>query len=155
MIFEQYELAVVEYLTDPRNSDALQNRYKWPPSIAEIREACNERKITLERLRQPVRRLTNAPYVPRPNHPGCRANVLVLREAPQYGDVATLVKTGTLAEQDWEYDPRGIRIALTVWHSLTARKRLSGFKTMSDAELRAYYGRQEAAASAAGGDVAP
>lgn len=149
LVFEQYELAVIEYLTDPRNSDALQCRHRFPPGIEEIRIACGERAATLVRLRQPQTKMISRPYVPPPSHPGCRANVLVVREAPQYAAVEAVVASGTLDERDWARDPRGVRVALSVFDSLHSHARRSTFRPMNDDELRAHYGRKEAEYQAA------
>lgn len=150
MMFEQYELAVCEYLTDPRNRDALQHRHpKFPPTVGEIRDACEDRTKTLETLRRPTTKFLPRPYVPPLRSPGCRANLLVLREAPGYDAVENVVSSGELDECDWARDPRGIRIALNIWQNLGQHVARSTFKPLSDDELRAHYGRKEAEYQAA------
>lgn len=56
MVLEQYPNDVIIHVTDPRTG--VQRHLKWPPSIAEIIEACDKRmqeKARLERLQNPRR----------------------------------------------------------------------------------------------------
>lgn len=151
MVFEQYELAVCEYLTDPRNHDALQHRHPtFPPTIGEIRSACDDRAATLVRLREPRQKLISRPYVPPNREPGARARVFVGQNIPQYGELEQLAQSGELDPLDWRFGPShdgtraGIWVSLSLWENRYALAKRSTFKTLSDDELRAHYGRREA-----------
>jgi len=43
-----YAQEIVQYVTDPRTG--LPSRVKWLPAVAEVREACEERRMYLERV---------------------------------------------------------------------------------------------------------
>ncbi len=47
LILEQYPDEVIKFVTDPRTG--IQRRSKWPPSIAEIVEACDECATNIKR----------------------------------------------------------------------------------------------------------
>lgn len=148
MVFERYEVAIVEYLTDPRNSDALQHRHpKFPPTVGEIRAACEDRAATVARLRQPAQKMIARPYVPPERWPGCRANVFIGQDMPSYSEIEQLVQSGELDPLDWRFDQgrNGIWITLPIWESRRQIIRQStAWKPLSDDELRAHYGRREA-----------
>jgi hypothetical protein len=63
-ILEQYDQAIVEYVTDPRTG--IQRRLKWPPSPAEVVEACDAEIIHREKISRyssmppPLPRLTGS-----------------------------------------------------------------------------------------------
>ena len=147
-VLSEYKPVVVDYVTDPRTG--IPSDQKFLPSVAEVREACNRRTEQMARLAQPPRYKTNRPYAPEPKFPGCRENLLVLFEAPQYPTVKALIESGQLDECDWLNDPRGVRIGLHVFHNLHSRDINLGpdGKTRqiapTDAELRAMYGKREA-----------
>lgn len=150
-VFELYEIEVVEALVDPRNSYALQSVHKWPPSIAEIRTALDEESSRRARLRAAASepKLVARPAAPRRSGPGCRANVKVNPDAPQFSMVEGLVASGTLEPEDWARELDGsVRIALNLWNDLYKRVTASeSWKPMSDAALRAHYGQREAEAA--------
>lgn len=50
LVLEQYPDNVITYITDPRTG--VQRHLKWPPTIAEITEACDQRVAELERNRR-------------------------------------------------------------------------------------------------------
>jgi len=124
VVFERYGADVADAVTDPRNSSALQVKHKFPPSLAEVAEACEaeqqKRYRYAEEIKRPKPQL-NRPYTPPPNYPGCRANVLVHPDAPQYGMVKALIESGTLDERDYLIDPKGLRIALYVLETQLGR----------------------------------
>ena len=47
VVLTDYSDDIIQYVTDPRTG--IQRRIKWPPSIPEIVEACDERKKALEK----------------------------------------------------------------------------------------------------------
>jgi len=62
--------------------------------------------------------------------------------------VRAWVESGQTHERDFKIEARSIRVALDALHDLCSRKAATKlFKAMTDAELRAHYGRQEAEAS--------
>ena len=48
MVLEQYSDGVILYVTDPRTG--IQRRSTWPPSIAEVVRACDDRHAELLRI---------------------------------------------------------------------------------------------------------
>jgi hypothetical protein len=50
-VLEQFPDEVVMYITDPRTG--IQRRSKWPPTISEVLEACEQHQEHLTRLRAP------------------------------------------------------------------------------------------------------
>ena len=117
VVFERYGADVADAVTDPRNADALQIKHKFPPSLAEVAEACEaeqqKRFRYAEAMKRPKPQL-NRHYTPPPSFPGCRANVLVRPDAPQYATVYALVESGTLDERDYLCEREGLCIALSV-----------------------------------------
>ncbi len=76
LVLEQYPDEVIKHVTDPRTG--IQRRSKWPPSIAEIVEACDECAAGIKRRERfanwghndplaiegpPVKKLTEAEMV--------------------------------------------------------------------------------------------
>ena len=111
---------VVEYITSPRTG--IQRRSKWPPTINEIIEACEQHQEHLARLRAPRpvfgKRLPAPLFRDRPQ--GSLANVFVPEGHPRY---AALVKwTGTEDPIWWKYgsssDGRtGLWVSLAAWET--------------------------------------
>src|SRR6266478_5958331 len=50
-VLEQYPDEVITYVCDPRTG-GIQRRLKWPPTISEMVEACDDHQAFLERLRK-------------------------------------------------------------------------------------------------------
>jgi hypothetical protein len=50
-ILEQYPDEVITYVCDPRTG--IQRRSKWPPTISEMVEACDDHREFLAKLRKP------------------------------------------------------------------------------------------------------
>jgi len=69
--------------------------------------------------------------------------------------VRAWVESGQTHERDFKIEARSIRVALDALHDLCSRKAATKrlFKAMTDAELRAHYGRQEAEASLSPGKM--
>jgi hypothetical protein len=51
VVLEQYPDEVITYVCDPRTG--IQRRLKWPPTISEIVEACDEHREFLKKLQKP------------------------------------------------------------------------------------------------------
>lgn len=75
-VLEQYPDEVITYVCDPR-SGGIQRRLKWPPTISEMIDACNDHRAFLEKQRAP-----RAAFKERASEP-------LLRDRPQ-GYLATI-----------------------------------------------------------------
>lgn len=151
-VLETFDLRVVEWATDPRNHDAIQNRYPGKaPSVGQIRAALVDIAEKFAKARAAAEAPRPRPFTPTAirRGPGVRANVKVDPRAPQFPMVAQLVSSGELAEEDFMHNADGsISIALNIFETLRS-PRYGGAKRVgeaikSDADLRAYYGRLEA-----------
>lgn len=157
VLFEKYDIAVVEHLTDVRNWNCLQLRYKWPPTLQEISEAFDEETLHRDRVAKAAHQSRKAKLaIPaRDSYPGCRCNVFVHAEAPQYAIVRAWSETDEADTRDYMEDANnrpGIWVALYIFVRLnTHGAKVGGWKSPSDAELRAYYGKREQEAKASNG----
>ena len=107
-VLTRFPQHVVEYVTDPRTG--LPSAAQWLPSVAEVKQACIKRQAYLARLVDFDRRFGNRPSVaPLPafdkSRPGCRANVFVHADAPQYTRSLEALKSADPA--DWKLDDGG------------------------------------------------
>lgn len=140
LILERYSDEIVSAVSSPFTG--IQRRYKTPPSIAAIVEACDEEVARLERIRR-FSEMRAAPREPRPVDPTARANLLVHRDAPGYD---AMVKWAKTAGPEWyRSDPKGIWVPLGVYQE----HRHSGggaaeFRQFTESELRAIYRMSEA-----------
>lgn len=114
-VLEGFPDEVIRYVCDPRTG--LQRRLKWPPTISEVIEACEDHQDHLKRLRElrPVGRLSPHDHE-RPQ--GCLANLFVPEGHPRYQKMVEW--TGDAHEKWWKYGEssdgrRGIWIPNTVW----------------------------------------
>ena len=107
MVLERYPDEIIRHITSPVTG--IQRRSKFPPTIAEVAEACDEEVARVERI-QRLGALRTAPREPRVTQH--RANVFVPTYAPQYHEMVERAKTG--APQEWRLDPdrSGIWVAL-------------------------------------------
>ena len=119
-VLEQFPDEVISYVTDPRTG--IQRRLKWPPTINEIVEACEEQLAYLERLKRP-KRLPEEMIPPprlRDMPKGSLANVFVPENHPRYRAMVEWTKT---AEPVWWKDEpasdgrRGIWVPRNIWES--------------------------------------
>jgi len=117
-VLEGFPSEVIVYVTDPRTG--MQRRSKWPPTISEVIEACEEHQAYLERIRKPVR--PKLPALPAPSFAerpaGALANTFIPTSHERY---ASLVEWGKTAEAIyWRFgkssDGRdGIWIPWNIW----------------------------------------
>jgi hypothetical protein len=151
-LFERYPRNVIVEVTNPLNLNSIQRKHPtYPPNIGEVADALAAEDAEQARIAKAL----NSPkpvfhrrYVPPPNFPGCRANMLVLKASPQYGAASDIVESGQLDKRDWKIDEhgRGIWLGLNVWNNFVAGRssaRQVG-SVISEASLRAEYGRAEA-----------
>jgi hypothetical protein len=100
LVLEQYDDAVIRWVTSPLTG--IQRQCKFPPSIAEVVEACDYQRDHLEGLKR-----LGPPIQPRRHErlvKQNRANVYVSPESPQY---AAMVARSQLPETDpldWRLD---------------------------------------------------
>jgi hypothetical protein len=151
VIMERYPERVILAATEPTYSRSIQRRYQFPPNIKEVADALEEEAVEQHRLAAAARQpkpISNWAYVPPRNDPGCRANLFVGEDLPQYAAVMEWAR-GPLAEaQDWQIGSRdgkaGLWISLGVWETFSKRVPRS-WKSPSEAEIRASLGRIAAA----------
>lgn len=106
VVLEDYPDEVIIAVTSPRTG--LQRRIKFPPTIAEVVEACQAEMVAMEaRMRYAAmpKPVFHRPYVPLPkdDRPGRRANLFVPLDAPQYQAAYEWVM-GQADEADWRWD---------------------------------------------------
>jgi len=117
-VLGEYSKAVVDHVTDPRTG--LPSDLKWLPSVAEVREACNRRAQQMRNMAISKFERRSA-YVPPASHPGCRANVFVHADAPQYPAAYEFACGEHTDPRDWRVDENGragVWISLTAWGDL-------------------------------------
>ena len=127
VVLEGYTDAVIRAVTDPRTG--IQRRLKWPPSIAEMVEACDDEAARLETIGR-YRNLSTSRFesLPTDDRPGRRANVFVHAAAPQY---AKMVETAQTADSaDWKLDPDGRPGIWIAYNFLYSMRGSESFKQM-------------------------
>jgi hypothetical protein len=119
-VLEQFPAEVIVYVTDPRTG--IQRRSKWPPTISEVIEACEEHQDYLERMRKPRRQAL--PALPPPDlserPPGYLANTFIPATYERYSRFVEWSKTADPVF--WRFgkssDGRdGIWIPWNIWDS--------------------------------------
>ncbi len=142
-VLSEYPKLVVDVITDPRTG--IQNRCDWPPTIKEMREACDTEAAKQWRAATATPKPNfNRPYVPPPNFPGCRANVFVRADAPQYPALKAWSESKDADHRDWKLDEKGragIHVSLLIFQNLGSRGRVASGQSPSEGELRASLAR--------------
>lgn len=123
-VLEQYPDEVITYVCDPRTG--IQRRSKWPPTISEMVEACDDRREFLVKQRAPRRPAMERPPTPllRDMPAGHLGKVFVPASHQKYGG---LVDWAAAAEPVyWRYgkssDGRnGIWVPFGIWEKTPAR----------------------------------
>jgi hypothetical protein len=110
MVLERYPQEVIETVTSPFTG--LQSRKNFPPTIAEVTEACNAEAANLERRAKLAEMRRQSILEAREQRqrerdwertaPGRRATVFVPPDAPRYATMCDRVQTADPAE--WRYD---------------------------------------------------
>lgn len=117
-VFEGFPDEVIVYVSDPRTG--IQRRSKWPPTISEVVEMCEEHREHLARLRQPKREVI--PRLPSPRlqdmPDGYLARVLVQEGHPRYQSLVAWAETADRVY--WKYDKssdgwHGIMVPYNIW----------------------------------------
>lgn len=128
VVLEAYSDAVIVAVTSPRTG--IQRRLKWPPSIAELVQACEDEaahRATVARYAS-VSRVSrrNFPLLEYEKSPGCRANVFYPASSPAYEAAVAWAQTADSA--DWKWDPQG-RPGIWVNWLMFLDRSIGGFTT--------------------------
>lgn len=112
-VLEDFPDDVITYVTDPRTG--IQRRMKWPPTLSEVIEACEERQDHLRKMQEPKR--AKARYAEMPGHV---VKIFVPEGHPRYSGLVEWAKTED--EKFWHFGNssdgrRGIWVALAQWES--------------------------------------
>lgn len=138
VVLEPYQDAVIQTVCDPRTG--IQRRCKWPPSIAEMVEACEAEATSLETRRRyaaipkPEMKRLAAPKI---TTPGRFANVLVHPGDPRYSALLARTKADDADPIDWKVDERGLHVNWLWLDRAASRKPL--FQQFSGEDLRRMY----------------
>lgn len=154
-LFERQPRNVIVEVTNPLNTRSIQRKHPtYPPNIGEVAEAIEaeaaEQARIVKALSQPKPIFRKREYVPPRNDPGCWANVFVHEGAPQYAGLKAWSESAEADERAWKLDASGrpgIWVALTIWDAMCGGRITVGRQIgaiVSDADLRARYGRAEA-----------
>lgn len=118
-ILTEFSDEVVMYVTSPKTG--IQRRSKWPPTISEVLEACEQHQDYLRKVSQPRRppianRLAPPSLINRPQ--GALANVHVPESSPRYERLVEWTKTAE--PYLWKFGPSsegelGLWVALSIW----------------------------------------
>jgi hypothetical protein len=136
MILERYSDDVIETVTSPFSG--LQRTHKWPPSMAEVIDACEHEAVR----RLAISKMVGLKPVPRLAGPKRhRANVFVPPNAPQYA--AMLERTVGADPMDWRNDETrpGVWVPYGWLMGPSAAKK--SLKMFSEEQLRAMYPPRE------------
>lgn len=152
-LMERHRESVIMAATDPTNARSIQRKHQFPPNIKEVADALDAEAAEQARLvkaAQQPKPILNRAYVPPPNFPGCRANVFVHAAAPQFGAIKSWSESPEADARDWKHDDAGragLWVGLLIWDGVCGG-RITGARQVgsliSDAEMRAHYGQQEA-----------
>jgi hypothetical protein len=138
-VLEKYEDAVIQYVCDPRTG--IQRRCKFPPSIAEMVEACEAEATSIETRRRyaaiPKPEMKRLP-APTTKTPGAWANVLIHPSDARHGKLLARTTAAGTDPRDWKVDERGLHVALN-WlegHGATVKQ---PFQVLTEEDLRRMY----------------
>lgn len=111
VVLEGYRDAVIIAVTDPRTG--LQRRLKFPPTIAEVVEACETESVAMDtRARYAAMPKPNFQrfyaLLPKDDRPGRRANLFVSSDAPQYQAAYEWAMQADQADWRWDKNRGGI-----------------------------------------------
>lgn len=146
-VLNSYSLPVIDYISHPLTG--IQIKSEFPPTLKQVKDACDEEQARRDRLAKFEAHPHRVRYVPPeiPNHPGCRCNLFVHADAPQYPALLAWSQSPQADVRDYKLDDHGragLWVSLSIFNDLHQLHHVRGFKTLSDAELRAHYGQREA-----------
>jgi hypothetical protein len=143
MVLERYPDAVIRDVTSPLTG--IQRRSKWPPSIAEVVEACDAEVARIERMKR-----LGPPITPKPVEfvKRNRANVWVPDYAPQYAEM--MKRSETADPFDFRFEERpGIWVPFSWMDPDNKRSKTPKRVMFTKEDLERIYKRQDAAGEAA------
>ena len=118
VVLEQFPDEVISYVTNP--ATGIQRRLKWPPTINEIVEACEEQLTYFERLRRPKRLPEERIPPPRLKEmpKGYLAQVFIPENHPRYHCMVDLTKI--VEPVWWKFEPssdgrKGLWVSHSMW----------------------------------------
>lgn len=119
-VLEQFPDEIIIHVTDPRTG--IQRRSKWPPTISEVIEACEDHQAYLEKLRRPRPALMerSQPLLLKNRPPGSLATIFVPEGHHRYANLVAWTETADPIW--WKYggssDGRsGLWVSLEAWQS--------------------------------------
>jgi hypothetical protein len=121
-VLEGYPNEVITYVCDPRTG--IQRRSKWPPTISEMVEACNEHSAFLEKVRKqrPAFQERRPEPLLRERPQGYMAQVFVPEGHARYAKLVEWAETA--APIWWKYGKasdgrQGLWVSHDAWNGLT------------------------------------
>lgn len=134
MVLERYTDEVIREITSPLTG--IQRKSKFPPSIAEIVEFCDDDVARRERIKR-YNSMNTARYEPRaPKHSG---NLLVLPGAPGYDLMVEMARRGDNPNL-FRFDEHGVWVPLGLYEE-NKHVQVDTFKAYTEAQLLSLYGR--------------
>lgn len=113
-VLSRYDLDVIREVTDPFSgipSRKKENGYSGLPDVADVKDACEGEASRRARIAE-LGAVKARPFfrLSPPQVPGYRANLLVLKDAPQYAAMVERSKKPDTSVFDWKFDEqvRGI-----------------------------------------------
>lgn len=148
VVLEMYEDEVIRRVGDPRTG--IQRRIKFPPSIAEVVEACEAEAASIATKKRYAAMPTPKPraLIEGPRIPQNRGNVLVGPFTPQYAAMVERARTGDPLDSRYDEKGRGIWVPITWFHENETHAK-QGFRPFTVDDLKAIYARNDAAPEAA------
>jgi hypothetical protein len=149
LLLEQQSEAVIMAVTDPLNPRSIQRLHpQFPPSVGQAGAAIEAEAArhleALARSRERPAVTSSWRYEEPSSEPGCRANLLIPFESPDYPAIKEFAQSKFADARDWKNHARGIMIAANKFHDVRSGR--SGIEPVSDAAARAAAGIAEIAA---------
>ena len=123
-VLEQFPDEVITYISDPRTG--IQRRSKWPPTISEVIDACEDHQGHLARVRAPRPIFKSAPRQDlRDLSPGSLARIFVPEGHNRYADLVEWTSRADRAM--WKFGPSsdsrpGVWVSHEAWNDPKSTK---------------------------------
>lgn len=144
IVLEGYPDAIISEITSPRTG--LQRRVKFPPTIAEVVEACDGEIARREKISR-YAAMGELRREPRP--PRHRANLFVRCGAPGYDAMVAMARAGDVEDFRYDADRGGMWVPLGLYETNKGRS-VASFKQYTAEELASLYGRDPKATKPTG-----
>lgn len=115
-ILSDYPRSIIEYVTDARTG--IPSKLKWPPSPAEVKEACEAELARMRRMQQPASRVRRSTYEAPDRRPGFFARIKIHPEAPQFKRLDAFVRSGEADPLHWTRMDGDLFVSLTMLDNL-------------------------------------